>query len=139
MTELTRYKKYKKTYQAYYQAHKEKMDEQIRQWTLKHPERKRYLNRRWSEAHPERKKEAGRKRLVQHREYNKMYRQTYPEKVKAHHLMSNNPKKYPLAIECEFCASSKNLEHGHIDYAYPELYVTVCHACNCCMEVFSAK
>lgn len=27
------------------------------------------------------------------------------------------------------------LEHGHIDYNYPEIYLTVCHECNYWMQV----
>ena len=134
MTELTHYKRYKKMYQAYYQAHKTRIQEQIRQWATNHPERIKEFSRRWSEEHPERKKEINQKNLEHHRECGRKWRQKHPEKVKAHRLMANLDK-YPLDKECEFCGRTWSLEHGHIDYNYPEIYLTVCHACNCNMEV----
>ena len=121
ISELTRYKRYKKSYQAYYQGHKIRILEQSRQW---------------SETHPERKLEINRKHAEQRREGRRQWRENFPERVKAEHLLVNL-KKYPLADKCEFCDSTKNLEHGHIDYDYPELYLTVCHACNCSMETGS--
>ena len=41
---------------------------------------------------------------------------------------------YPLGNKCEFCDETKNLQHGHIDYDYPKIYLTVCGSCNIWMD-----
>jgi len=56
------------------------------------------------------------------------------KKRHAQSLMYNNLDRYPLDSECEFCGSIENLEHGHVDYGHPELYLTVCHKCNIWMD-----
>jgi hypothetical protein len=118
MIELTRYNRYKKSYLAYYQTHKTKILAQ---------------NRQWNEDHRERRAEINRNNLDHHRESERKWAQNHPERVKAESLL-RNLEKYPLRSECEFCGSTRNLEHGHVDYDYPELYLTVCHGCNCYME-----
>lgn len=64
----------------------------------------------------------------------KKWREKNRHKMKAHKLIARHPERYPLADECEFCGATENLEHGHIDYAYPEIYLTVCCACNHWMD-----
>ena len=45
---------------------------------------------------------------------------------------------YPLADKCELCPENdkrtENLQHGHIDYDYPKIYLTVCGSCNIWMD-----
>jgi len=108
---LSRYKKYKKTYQAYYQAN--------RDWILE-------LQRRWRQTHKQ--DPQGRAKVARN------WRLKYPERKRAQSLLQRHPDKYPLENECEFCGRTERLEHGHIDYDYPELYLTVCHQCNMWME-----
>jgi hypothetical protein len=123
MVELTRYKKYKKTYQAYYQAHRpayrayykahrQKILGQIREWQKNHPEQERERRRKW--------------------------RENNPKKKQAQNVISHGNRRgkidYPLADACEFCGASGKLEHGHIDYDYPKIYLTVCRACNVWMN-----
>lgn len=64
------------------------------------------------------------------REASRHFRNNYPEIKKGQNVISHNSEKYPLEDKCEFCDSTKHLEHGHVDYDYPEIYLTVCHQCN---------
>lgn len=68
--------------------------------------------------------------LERDREYDKIRRYRDIKKVRARNRLRKYPKLYPLAPKCEFCSSTENLEHGHIDYDYPQIYVTVCSSCN---------
>jgi hypothetical protein len=63
------------------------------------------------------------------------WRKNHPEKKSAGNLISHHPEIFPLNNECEFCGLTENLEHGHIDYDYPELYLTVCPRCNFWMDI----
>jgi len=102
-----------------YQQNPKKHRDYQRGYRGKNPEKLRELNRSQQINNPESNREKVRR-----------YKQKYPERRKAHSLMSNNPEKYPLGSECEFCGRTENLEHGHLDYDYPEIYLTVCHQCN---------
>lgn len=61
-------------------------------------------------------------RLEYHKEWNK----NNPHKIKAH----NEARKIPLASECEFCGSTRNLQRHHFDYEFPQLFVTCCTRCH---------
>jgi hypothetical protein len=119
MIELTRYKRYKETYRTYYQLNKAKIQAQMRQWRENNRPYDLERQRRWRQAHPD--------------NYRK-FMQKHPERVKAKNLMAHNPDKYPLDDACTFCGDTAGLEHGHIDYDYPELYLTVCRKCNIWMD-----
>jgi len=139
MIELTRYQKYKKTYQAYYAKHKEHCLELSHKWDQNNPERVTQLHRTWRVNHPEATidsyRRCGEKHKDEHNEQNRKWRRTYPEKKHAGNIISKHPEMFPLADECEFCGCIDKLEHGHIDYDYPELYLTVCHRCNHWMDI----
>jgi hypothetical protein len=91
-------------------------------------------NKKYRLNHLEKIKECARKYLKQHCENSKKWQKDNLMKVKAVRLINNcqryHPEKYPLDNKCEFCGDTEKLEHGHIDYDYPELYLTVCHSCN---------
>ena len=70
---------------------------------------------------------------VRHRLEQKKYANNNPKKIKAQQFIRTHIEESPLGNECEFCGTSETLEHGHIDYNYPDLYLTVCHQCNCWM------
>lgn len=110
---MSRYKKYKQTYQAYYQKNRERILQLQRQWLQTH------------------KRKRDPEECVR---FQREWRSKYPEKNRAKKLLQRHPDKYPLGKECEFCGKSEKLEHGHIDYDYPELYLTVCHQCNAWMD-----
>ena len=104
-----KYQKYKATYQAYRINHPEQAIESSRRRREKFKDACNAQNRKWRKIHPE-KKFAG-------------------------NIISNHSEKFPLDIECELCGVTDKLEHGHIDYDYPELYLTVCHRCNYWMNM----
>jgi len=59
-----------------------------------------------------------------------------PKKSKIHNLVVHHPDCYPLDDKCVFCGTTEHLEHGHLDYEDDGVnYVTVCHRCNCYMNV----
>ena len=96
----------------------------------KHREERIRKVRAYQEAHPEKRAESCRNYYLQNREkrlaYQKKYNREHPEVKKADNLVRN----YLLGSECEFCGRTEKLEHGHIDYDFPEIYLTVCHSCN---------
>lgn len=98
--------------------------EEVRAYRRNRLEKETEFGKRWRAKNPEK-----------HPEYQRRYAKKNPEKIKAQNLMNNNGKKFPLGSECEFCGATKKLEHGHIDYDYPEIYLTVCHKCNLWMGV----
>lgn len=108
-----------------------------RKWRENNPEKNREYQRLWRLHHPEinkiRKREYQRKYRKEHPESDIKYRKNNPKKIKARNILSR--KHLPLGSECEFCGRTEKLEHGHLDYNYPEIYLTVCHECNCWMEV----
>ena len=128
MSNISRYKKYKQTYQAYDRKNRERIHKTQRDWRLKHPERSRNASRLQRLNNRERCNER-----------NREWRKKHPEKKRAGNLISHNSEKYPLAECCAFCGTTEKLEHGHIDYDYPELYLTVCHRCNCWMDIGKGK
>lgn len=113
--QMTRYKKYKKSYQAYYHANRERIQEMQRQWREANRTYNLERQRRWRQAHPN---------------FRQKYEENNPEKVKAWKLVG----RQPLGHVCEFCGTIENLEHGHIDYVFPRLYLTVCRRCNIWMD-----
>lgn len=92
-------------------------------WTRNNREKKREINNAWNK----------RNRSCTTQAYIK-YAQKHPLKIKARNLITNNLNKYPLDDKCVFCGETDKLEHGHIDYSYPDLYLTVCHLCNIWMD-----
>lgn len=129
MTEISRYKKHKATYQAYDRKNKERNHKLQRDWRLRqHPDYAKNSSRRHRLGNQE-----------YYNEYNRRWRKNNPEKKRAGNLISKHIEKYPLADSCEFCGTRERLEHGHIDYDYPELYLTVCHRCNCWMDKGKVK
>lgn len=78
-------------------------------------------------------KESRKNNPEKHRRQQRKHRLRYPEKIKARNFVNNH--NLPLGSECEFCGRTEKLEHGHIDYDYPEIYLTVCHECNQNMEI----
>lgn len=71
--------------------------------------------------------------MLNHRQEQKRYRNKYPNKIIAQQIIRNGD--FPLGSECAFCGVTENLEHGHLDYDYPEIYLTVCHPCNTWMSL----
>jgi hypothetical protein len=94
-------------------------------------------NKRWRENNREKDRKAKKEWKLRNPEKQSKYQNKYarnnPEKIKAHNMVNN--RKLPLDSECLLCGVTKNLEHGHIDYYFPEIYLTVCHQCNMGMEV----
>lgn len=102
---MSRYKKYKETYQRYYHNHKEYFRKYGRQYRKEHLEKFRVGTKKWKKNNP--------------------------EKVRVHHLIGNHPKRYPLNNNCFFCETTKNLEHTHLDYEDEgHNYITACGQCN---------
>lgn len=93
-------------------------------------ESRRRIRRLYPEKSRQRRRAHYAKNKARGRELSYKWKENNPEKVRAHNLMYRNPKKYPLAESCEFCGSTEYLQHGHIDYDYPEIYLTVCAKCN---------
>lgn len=135
MIQLSRYEKYKKSYQAYYSLNKAIRKQYNHAYYLSNKVRINALHCQWNKDNSEKIKGYHKKHFAKQYESNKRWRLNNPKKVQAEHLLNNNPKKYPLDNECEFCGDTDNLEHGHVDYAYPEIYLTVCHGCNLSMDV----
>ena len=106
----------------------EQLREYKRKHRRKHLEQYRASQRRYAAKHRDQINKRDKKHKTNWRHNN-------PEKVKAHNLINANPDRHPLGSECEFCGSTEKLEHGHIDYNYPEIYLTVCHTCNCWMDI----
>ena len=78
---------------------------------------------------------ASRQRNKNHlQKYNQKYSIENNKRLKARRRMNMSPHLYPLKSNCEFCGSTLNLEHGHIDYDYPTIYLTVCASCNKWMD-----
>ena len=106
-----------------------------REQYYKHREKRLKYASEYRRKNPEKVKEIQHNSYVKNREkYRSRNRDRDKKKRKAQALLFNNPEKYPLKARCEFCGSHRNLEHGHIDYDYPELYLTVCHTCNYWMD-----
>ena len=124
MIEISRYKKYKESYQAYHLKNRDSILERQRNWRLNHPEYSQDSSRNYRKDHKDLRNKANRK-----------WRKIHIKKKRAGNMISRNLEKYPLNDECEFCGDTEKLEHGHIDYAYPELYLTVCHRCNYWMDI----
>lgn len=104
----------------YYRNNREKVRKYHRDYRkkrrredLRYAEQLRKIHKKWYDTHEYKRDE--KKRFAQS-------------------LMYNYPDKYPLDSKCEFCGATENLEHAHIDYGYPELYITACHQCNLWME-----
>ena len=112
---ISRYQKYKASYQAYYQAHREEILKRKREWRRQHPD----YHRQYRMAHPEMYRNSERK-----------HNRNNPKK----RIARRKVEELPLNQECEFCGRTEKLEHGHIDYDLPEIYVTVCHQCNFWMD-----
>jgi hypothetical protein len=70
---------------------------------------------------------------LNHRQEQKRYINNNTKKIKAQRILNNGD--FPLQSVCAFCGVTEHLEHGHIDYDYPELYLTVCHRCNTWMSM----
>jgi len=66
----------------------------------------------------------------EHSNRQNQYRKMNQKKIKVHQMMNNNPDKYPLLNQCEFCPNTENLQRHHPDYDFPEIYVTVCAFCH---------
>jgi len=134
---LTRYQKYKKTYQAYAQSHRDQINRGQRERYKLNPRRyktKKYMDyqreyqRNWNKRHPLQRKEMQRKYKREHPEKQREYASRYPEKVKAHSIANN--LKIPLEPECFLCGSTENLEKHHPNYSKPKLVQTVCKQCH---------
>ena len=111
-----------------------------REWRRTHPEYHKEYKRNWRERNLEYYKEYAREWCKEHPKlkarYDRKYRQRNQKKIKIHNLMNRHPGKNPLGAECEFCGATENLEHGHLDYEdNGENYLTVCHQCNCWMDI----
>lgn len=110
-----------------------------REWYRKNRERKLAYYEEWYNQNRQRKlmgdREWRKKNPEKYRAQQRRHRLRYPEKIKARNFV--NSHDCPLDSECIFCGTTEKLEHGHIDYDYPALYITVCHECNQNMEVFS--
>lgn len=133
MTEQTRHQKYKASYLRYYQANRERFLQWNREWRRTHKEHIGQYGKQWRQEHPDYSRLKHRNPEVE-RKARRKWRKNNPEKVRAEQLLYSNPTKYPLNDECDFCGATGKLEHGHIDYAFPELYLTVCHPCNYWMD-----
>lgn len=127
---MSRYQKYKESYVAYREANQERILEMQRQWREKHP----YYFIEYNKRNLEHRREYAHAHQDAHNEFARRWRENNPEKKSAHNLIHRHPEKYPLDSKCAFCETTKKLEHGHIDYDFPELYLTVCHQCNYWMD-----
>lgn len=132
---LSRYKKYKKSYQAYHEANREYILELQYRWKEKHPDHA----KRWREEHPDYTKEYRKKhpeiiKPIRARAQRK-WRKNNPHKQRVFNLVYKYPNRYPLNDKCVFCGATEKLEHGHLDYEDDgRNYLTVCHMCNCWMD-----
>lgn len=110
-----------------------------KEWYRKNRERKLAYHKEWYENNRQRRlsynEEWRKNNPEKRRAQQKRHRKRYPQKIRARNFV--NRHDCPLDDECIFCGATTNLEHGHIDYDYPALYITVCHPCNQNMEVFS--
>ena len=144
--ELSDYQKRKEYFQNYhhtrYQNNKEYYQKLGREYYAKNREQCLARERKRHIENPNISVERGRRRRERHKdacnEINRKWREKYPEKQRAGALISGHPELFPLNDECDFCGSWEKLEHGHIDYEYPDLYLTVCHRCNMWMEIGKA-
>ncbi len=132
---LSRYKKYKKSYQAYREANREYILELLRRWKEKHPD----YAKQWREEHPDYFKEYAKKhpeiiKAIRTRKRRK-WRRNNRHKTRVFNLVYNYPNRYPLDDKCAFCWTTEKLEHGHLDYEDDgQNYLTVCHVCNYWMD-----
>ena len=108
--------------------------EYSRDYYRKHRQEKSSYQRKWREEHRQQFLDTVKAYRAKHNQNVRLWKQNNPEKRKAQSLMSNNPTKFPLDSQCEFCSGTEKLEHGHIDYELPEIYLTVCHQCNVWMD-----
>jgi hypothetical protein len=111
--------KHRKAAYKHWQANREHYKSNSKTYSATHREQTRLSAKRYQEQH-----------LEKHVASEKRYASKYPEKIVGHRIA----KKIPLGSECEFCGATKKLEHGHIDYAYPDIVLTVCHLCNVWMN-----
>ena len=104
---------------------------------FKDPIKEREYRRKYTPMWREKNRE---KFLEKHRLHNRKWydrngleyeRNRDEKKRNAKNRLNGSLHLYPLDDKCVFCDRTENLEHGHIDYNYPRLYLTVCHQCNC--------
>lgn len=68
----------------------------------------------------------------------KKFRANNPAQIKAERVIAHGNRRgknlYPLAPFCELCPDdekrTEKLEHAHLDYEYPTIYVTACRDCH---------
>jgi len=117
---MSRYKKYKETYQAYDHNHRKEIRERRIRWEQENPN---YYNE-YRKRNPESFVKSRFKWRQQNTERDGLYKRIW-----------KHPEDYPLANQCVFCGRTSELEHAHLDYEDEgQNYVTACHQCNYWMD-----
>lgn len=110
-----------------YLENRKKVLERVRNYGRINRLKIRQKKKRYSEENPEKVK------LQRER-----YRKKYPLQIKAQNIITRGMRRgkndFPLAPFCELCPDddkrTEKLEHAHLDYEYPTIYITACRECH---------
>lgn len=124
----------------YYQEHKTQVIDRVKEWTQKNKEKVSDSQRRYKEAHREEHyryyadwyKANGRTRSINYAERNLEWRQTFPEKVKAHQQVSAavNRGEVVKPLMCSKCLRETRLHAHHYNYEHFMNFVWLCASCH---------
>ena len=111
--------------------HRDKINEQARNWYYKHREERIQYQREYNRK---RRNEISQRR----REYRQLHQQEVREKQKnqrvkhpnAHAAQLQAERHVDLELECEICGSKEYLVRHHPDYTKPLEVMTVCKSCH---------
>jgi hypothetical protein len=115
--------------EVYYPKNKDHILAKQRERYSKDPERHTRYSQNWNDKNPNYRKEYYKKRHIEHPEEANLNRSRTPEMWNAH----NKAEKIPLAKYCELCPNDdlKIATHrAHLDYDYPEIFVSTCQSCH---------
>jgi hypothetical protein len=93
------------------------------------PDKYRDTRLKWNLKHPNYRKDYYKKRHIEHPEEANLNSSRTPEMWNAH----NKAEKIPLAKYCELCPENDlriATHRAHIDYDFPEIFVSACQSCH---------
>jgi hypothetical protein len=109
---------YKDPYREYLRQYEKRMNQ---------GERIRKLHREWRKNNREKVREQWRKGRIKFIENN-------PELAKKQYIARKIAEKIPMKSYCELCPEEDNqgrkLSRHHLDYDYPEIFMTICYECH---------